>query len=175
MGSFRRSLRAFPHPHFDKPIPDPAENSTGVTHQQPQRCSQFLHLRKNFHDVIREPAYEWERLPICSSLEKLRLENTRVKGDGASVVLEVCPRLYSLGYLVFAAAGLKQVFGYERPHDTAFTEIFYRGPSDQKLLTIANCCSRLKTMYVHQNDSEVISFYDSCALSGFWARIASVG
>ena len=33
----------------------------------------------------------------------------QVKGDGASVVLETCPNVYSLGYLVFAAAGLKQV------------------------------------------------------------------
>jgi len=36
-------------------------------------------------------------------------QNTKVKGDGASVVLECCPNVYSLGYLVFAAAGLKQV------------------------------------------------------------------
>ena len=44
-------------------------------------------------------------------------------GDGASVVLECCPNLYSLGYLVFAAAGLKQVYGYEEEHDTKFTEV----------------------------------------------------
>ena len=59
-----------------------------------------------------------------------------MKGDGASVVLETCHNIYSLGYLVFAAAGLKQVFGYEEKADTKFTEIFYRGPSDQKLSTI---------------------------------------
>ena len=41
-----------------------------------------------------------------------------MKGDGASVVLECCPNIYSLGYLVFAAAGLKQVFGYEDLHET---------------------------------------------------------
>ena len=52
------------------------------------------------------------------------------------MVLETCPNVYSLGYLVFAAAGLKQVFGYEDRADTKFTEIFYRGPSDQKLSTI---------------------------------------
>ena len=62
----------------------------------------------------------------------------KVKGDGASVVLETCPNVYSLGYLVFAAAGLKQVFGYEDRADTKFTEIFYRGPSDQKLSTIGD-------------------------------------
>ncbi len=82
---------------------------------------------------------------------KIRLENTKVKGDGASVVLECCPDLFSLGYLVFAAAGLKQVFGYERRNDTKFTEIFYRGPSDQKLLTIANCCPSLTTMFLGSN------------------------
>ena len=60
----------------------------------------------------------------------------QVKGDGASVVLETCPHVFSLGYLVFAAAGLKQVFGYEERAETRFTEIFYRGPSDQKLSTI---------------------------------------
>jgi hypothetical protein len=43
---------------------------------------------------------------------------SQVKGDGASVVLETCPNIYSLGYLVFAAAGLKQVFGYEEKADT---------------------------------------------------------
>ena len=52
------------------------------------------------------------------------------------MVLETCHNIYSLGYLVFAAAGLKQVFGYEEKADTKFTEIFYRGPSDQKLSTI---------------------------------------
>jgi hypothetical protein len=71
---------------------------------------QFLHLKKNFHDAIRQDQGSTHvRLPICDSLQKFRLENTKVKGDGASVVLECCPNLYSLGYLVFAAAGLKQV------------------------------------------------------------------
>lgn len=51
-------------------------------------------------------------------------------------MLETCPHVFSLGYLVFAAAGLKQVFGYEERAETRFTEIFYRGPSDQKLSTI---------------------------------------
>ena len=37
--------------------------------------------------------------------------------------------------------GLKQVFGYEEEAATNMTEIFYRGPSDQKLLTIGNYCS----------------------------------
>jgi hypothetical protein len=45
-----------------------------------------------------------------------------VKGDGASVVLETCPNIYSLGYLVFAAAGLKQVFGYEDKADTKVSQ-----------------------------------------------------
>ncbi len=66
-------------------------------------------------------------------------------------MLECCPNLFSLGYLVFAAAGLKQVYGYEEVHDTKFTEIFYRGPSDQKLQTIANCCPKLRTMFLGSN------------------------
>lgn len=103
--------------------------------------------------------------------------------------MECCPNLYSLGYLVFAAAGLKQVYGYEEEHDTKFTEvnmiifyaisfkveslirfhysyglimtyycfnvpfqIFYRGPSDQKLQTISNCCRNLKTMFLGSNN-----------------------
>ena len=69
-----------------------------------------------------------------------------MKGDGASVVLETCPNVYSLGYLVFAAAGLKQVFGYEDRADTKFTEIFYRGPSDQKLSTIGDTESSLQAV-----------------------------
>jgi hypothetical protein len=49
---------------------------------------------------------------------------SQVKGDGASVVLETCPNIYSLGYLVFAAAGLKQVFGYEDKADTKVSQEF---------------------------------------------------
>ena len=45
-----------------------------------KNLTQFLHLKKSFHDVIRDPAYEWEMLPIAQSLLKLRLENTKVKG-----------------------------------------------------------------------------------------------
>ena len=43
------------------------------------------------------------------------------------------------------------MYGYEDPHETKFTEIFYRGPSDQKLQTIANTCRRLKTMFLGSN------------------------
>ena len=71
-----------------------------------------------------------------------------MKGDGASVVLETCPNVYSLGYLVFAAAGLKQVFGYEDRADTKFTEIFYRGPSDQKLSTIGKYFGCWNTLFI---------------------------
>ena len=53
--------------------------------------------------------------------------------------------------LVFAAAGLKNVFGYEDCSPTKFTEIFYRGPSDQKLQTIQNTCPSLKTMFLGSN------------------------
>ena len=35
---------------------------------------------------------------------------------------------------------------------TKFTEIFYRGPSDQKLSTIANCCPHLETMFLGSNN-----------------------
>ena len=70
------SNRSFPHPHFDKPIPDPTDMPAGT-----KNLTQFLHLKKNFHDAIRDSAYEWELLPICQSLLKLRLENTKVKGN----------------------------------------------------------------------------------------------
>jgi len=162
VGSVRRAVRSFPHPHFDKPIPDPTEvppggsgsggSGSGSNNSSKRDSPQYLHLKKTFHDAVRDPQYEWELLPISRSLLKLRLENTKVKGDGASVVLECCPNLYSLGYLVFAAAGLKQVYGYEEEHETKFTEIFYRGPSDQKLQTISNCCRRLKTMFLGSNN-----------------------
>ena len=165
VGSVRRSHRAYPHPHFDKPIPDPQDNvpglgpvlggpsgSVGNSHGAGSRSNQFLILKRSFHDVIRDQTFQWEIQPLAKTLQKLRLENTKVKGDGASVVLETCPNLYSLGYLVFAAAGLKQVFGYEHPHETKFLEIFYRGPSDQKLQTIANCCPRLRTMFLGSNN-----------------------
>jgi len=152
VGQARRSQKAFPHPHFDKQIPDQQE-------PQPRGSksnnSNFLYLKQSFHESLRSDTGDtgdWERLPICFSLTKLRLENTKVKGDGASVVLESCPNIYSLGYLVFAAAGLKQVFGYEEKADTKFTEIFYRGPSDQKLSTIANCCPKLETMFLGSNN-----------------------
>jgi len=148
VGSLRRSQKCFPHPHFDKPIPDPTENVPSAANKS---LTQYLHLKKSFYEAIKDTNFGWQRLPICKSLLKLRLENTKVKGDGASVVLECCPNIYSLGYLVFAAAGLKQVFGYEDLHETRFTEIFYRGPSDQKLQTIANTCRRLRTMFLGSN------------------------
>ena len=98
--------------------------------------------------VTPETRRAWERLNIGHSLQKLRLENTKVKGDSASVVLETCPNIFSLGYLVFAAAGLKQVFGYEDRADTKFTEIFYRGPSDQKLSTIGKLIKFFLISYI---------------------------
>jgi hypothetical protein len=166
VGSARRSQRAYPHPHFDKPIPDPQETvpggaaagagggqaGSGSLSGAARSSNQFLILKRTFFEVIKDQSFQWETFPICRSLQKLRLENTKVKGDGASVVLETCPNLYSLGYLVFAAAGLKQVFGYEEPNETMFLEIFYRGPSDQKLQTIANCCPRLRTMFLGSNN-----------------------
>lgn len=143
VGSVRRSQRAFPHPHFDKQIHDPADANAEES---------VLYLKKSFHEVIKDKVnYNWGKLPVVTSLQKIRLENTKVKGDGASVILETCPNIYSLGYLVFAAAGLKQVFGYETGNPTNFTEIFYRGPSDQKLQTIANCCPKLSTMFLGSN------------------------
>ena len=46
---------------------------------------------------------------------------------------------------------LSKVYGYEEQHETKFTEIFYRGPSDQKLQTIGNTCRRLRTMFLGSN------------------------
>ena len=166
VGSARRSHRAYPHPHFDKPIPDPQDNVPGLgpavggpggaggngSGVGSRTNNTYLILKRPFHEVIKDRSFQWEVQPLSRTLQKLRLENTKVKGDGASVVLEKCPNLYSLGYLVFAAAGLKQVFGYEHPHETKFLEIFYRGPSDQKLQTIANCCPRLRTMFLGSNN-----------------------
>ena len=80
VGSVRRSIRSFPHPHFDKPIPDPTEVPQGGGSGGNKRDSpQFLHLKKTFHEAVRDPQYEWELLPISNSLRKLRLENTKVK------------------------------------------------------------------------------------------------
>ena len=45
-----------------------------------KNLTQFLHLKKSFHEAIRDPTHEWELYPICQSLLKLRLENTKVKG-----------------------------------------------------------------------------------------------
>ena len=104
---------------------------------------QFLHLKKNFHDAIRaDQGSTHERLPICNSLRKFRLENTKVKSDGASVVLECCPNLYSLGYLVFAAAGLKQVFNFSPPFPVPFLFIISH-PTQ-------NMCNVLSTILVTQ-------------------------
>ena len=110
VGSSRRSQKCLPHPHFDKPIPDPTENPQGSG--STNKLTNHLHLKRSFYETIMDPSYTWQKLDICNSLKKLRLENTKVKGDGASVVLECCPNVYSLGYLVFAAAGLKQVSTY---------------------------------------------------------------
>lgn len=157
----RRGVVSFPQPHFDKPIPDPTD-----PHAHPNTLNQhvmskamgagpygqpYLHLKRTFHDVVRDENFDWRVNPVANNLRKLRLENTKIKGDGASVVLELCKNLYSLGYLVFAAAGLKQVYGYEHKAETRLTEVFYRGPSDQKLSTIGNCCPGLRTMFLGSN------------------------
>jgi len=154
-GKMRRNLRVFPQPYFDRQILDNTEVDARAN-KSPGNT--YLYLKKPFHEALRSgECGDWERLPIATSLRKLRLENTKVKGDGASVVLESCPNIFSLGYLVFAAAGLKQVFGYEEEAVTNMTEIFYRGPSDQKLLTIANCCPNLKTLFLGSNNPRTIS------------------
>jgi len=150
----RRNLRVFPQPYFDRQIPDQQEPYPRNSKSTSGNC---LYLKKTFHEALRSgEGGDWERLPIATSIKKFRLENTKVKGDGASVVLESCPNIYSLGYLVFAAAGLKQVFGYEEEAATNMTEIFYRGPSDQKLLTIANCCPNLKTLFLGSNNPRTL-------------------
>ena len=66
-----------------------------------KNLTQFLHLKKSFHDVIRDPAYEWEMLPIAQSLLKLRLENTKVKGKLSEIlhcnvtsIFESCSHYY---------------------------------------------------------------------------------
>ena len=78
VGSLRRSQKCFPHPHFDKPIPDPTENVPSAANKS---MTQYLHLKKSFYDAIRDPNFGWQRLPICKSILKLRLENTKVKGS----------------------------------------------------------------------------------------------
>eukprot|EP00092_Neocalanus_flemingeri_P017674 GFUD01019118.1.p1 GENE.GFUD01019118.1~~GFUD01019118.1.p1 ORF type:complete len:725 (+),score=167.19 GFUD01019118.1:75-2177(+) len=169
VGQQKRSMRAFPHPHFDKQIPDQQEPQPRGTKNA--NGGNYLYLRRSFHEGLRSDTGDtgdWERLPIGNSLQKLRLENTKVKGDGASVVLETCPNIFSLGYLVFAAAGLKQVFGYEDRADTKFTEIFYRGPSDQKLSTIANCCPNLETMFLGSNNPRSLN----SGVFRHWPRLA---
>jgi len=158
VGQVRRSMRAFPQPYYDRQIHDQQEQGVPRT-SKAGAPGNFLYLKKSFHEALKSKTGDngdWERLPIASSLKKIRLENTKVKGDGASVILESCPIVYSLGYLVFAAAGLKQVFGYEDEAETKMTEIFYRGPSEQKLHTISNCCPKLKTLFLGSNNPRAI-------------------
>ena len=68
----RRSQRAFPHPHFDKQIPDQQE-------PQPRGSkntgNNFLYLKRSFHESLRSDTGDtgdWERLAVCDSLTKLR-------------------------------------------------------------------------------------------------------
>jgi hypothetical protein len=50
--SGRRSLvRAFPHPHFDKPIPDPAEQPVQHAQSYMPSKTQYLYLKRSFHEV----------------------------------------------------------------------------------------------------------------------------
>ena len=78
---------------FQKPIPDPTEHPP----QGSKSNTHYLHLKKSFYETVRDPNYYWQMLPICKSIRKLRLENTKVKADGASVVLYCCKNIYSLG------------------------------------------------------------------------------
>ncbi len=41
----------------------------------------FLYLRRTFHEALRSDTGDtgdWERLPLANTLQKLRLENTKV-------------------------------------------------------------------------------------------------
>ena len=51
---------------------------------------------------------------------------------------------------------------------TKFTEIFYRGPSDQKLSTIANCCPHLETMFLGSNNPRSLN----SGVFRHWPRLA---
>merc|ERR1711874_311876 len=84
-----------PFQHFDKPIPDQQDPQPRGT--KSGSGGNFLYLRRTFHEALRSDTGDtgdWERLPLANTLQKLRLENTKVKGDGASVVLETCQNIY---------------------------------------------------------------------------------
>ena len=45
----------------------------------------FLYLRRTFHEALRSDTGDtgdWERLPLANTLQKLRLENTKVGRAG---------------------------------------------------------------------------------------------
>lgn len=137
----------FPHRFFDYPVFNVMDQQLANSVES----GNYLYLRQPFLTSVRDAIKRDERRPICNSLERLYLESTRVKGDGAAVVIEVCPNITSLGYLVFTAAGVMNVFGEGTRANTNLTEIFFRGPSDPKLNAIGNCCPKLTTIFIGDN------------------------
>ena len=56
------------------------ERNTQVT-MRPNFSGNYLYLRRSFHEGLRSDtgdAGDWERLPLANTLQKLRLENTKV-------------------------------------------------------------------------------------------------
>ncbi|KAJ1527605.1 hypothetical protein ONE63_007568 [Megalurothrips usitatus] len=94
---------------------------------------------------------------LCGTIRDLILTNTKVRALGAYFVLKFMPNITSLGDFVFATAGLKK-FWHESKFKFSLKQIFYRGPSCEKVKLIGATCPDLETLHLGSDDAKRLNF-----------------
>ncbi|XP_034249032.1 uncharacterized protein LOC117649943 [Thrips palmi] len=94
---------------------------------------------------------------LCGTMRDLILTNTKVRALGAYFALKFMPNITSLGDFVFATAGLKK-FWQESKYKFVLKQIFYRGPSCEKVKLIGATCPDLEVLHLGSDDAKRLNF-----------------
>lgn len=112
-------------------------------------------------------------------MRDLILTNTKVRAQGAYFALKFMPNITSLGDFVFATAGLKKfwqeskykfglkqvcfigfiglfysIFCFSTYHGVFLLQIFYRGPTCEKVKLIGATCPDLEVLHLGSDDAK---------------------
>lgn len=94
---------------------------------------------------------------LCATMRDLILTNTKVRALGAYFALKYMPNITSLGDFVFATAVLKKL-SQESKNKFALKQIFYRGPSCEKVKLIGTSCPDLEILHLGSDDAKRLNF-----------------
>ncbi|KAK3910506.1 F-box/LRR-repeat protein 15 [Frankliniella fusca] len=94
---------------------------------------------------------------LCSSMRDLILTNTKVRALGAYFALKFMPNITTLGDFVFATAVLKKL-SQESKCNFALKQIFYRGPTCEKIKLIGASCPDLEILHLGSDDAKRLNF-----------------